>query len=67
MKQIRIKIMPDGRIEAETLGMQGKQCLKYLMEIERMANAVCTDSEFTPDYYKTDNELVSEADEEITA
>ena len=58
MKQIKIKITPDGRIEAETFGMKGKTCLKYISEIERMANAVCDDSEFTKEYYETDNELV---------
>ena len=58
MKQIKIKISPEGVVEAETFGMKGKTCLKYITEMERIANAVCDDSEFTKEYYETDNELV---------
>ena len=57
MQQIKIKIAPDGRIEAETFGIKGKKCLKYLEQIEKMANAVCEDSSFTKEYYEKE-ELV---------
>ena len=50
MKQIRIKISPTGQIEAETLGMHGKECLKYVTLLEQMTDAVSTDSAFTEDY-----------------
>ena len=56
MKQIRIKIMPDGKIEAETVGIKGKQCLKYLQTIEKMADAVTEASAFTRDYYDRDED-----------
>ncbi|MBQ9516855.1 MAG: DUF2997 domain-containing protein [Eubacterium sp.] len=67
MKQIKIKISPDGRIEAETFGMKGKQCLKYIAEMERLANAVCDDSEFTKEYYETPEILTQETEQEVTA
>ncbi len=54
MKQIQIKIKPNGEIEAETKGMKGKSCLKYLAEIERMTNAVTDDSKFTPEYLEAE-------------
>ena len=56
MKQIRIKIMPDGKMEAETVGIKGRQCLKYLQVIEKMADAVTEDSAFTRDYYDRDGD-----------
>lgn len=55
LKQITMKIFPNGEIEAETHGMKGKTCLKYIAEIERMANTVTQDSEFTKEYLETDN------------
>lgn len=67
MKQIKIKISPNGQIEAETFGIKGKKCLKYLEEIERMANAVCNDSEFTNEYYETESETESVNEEEVRA
>lgn len=50
MKQIRIKIGQNGTIEAETLGIKGKDCLKYLERIEQLTNAVTVDSRFTDEY-----------------
>lgn len=57
MKQITMRIFPNGEIEAETHGMKGKTCLKYIAEIERMANAVTQDSDFTKEYLEADNNL----------
>lgn len=57
MKQIQIKILPNGEIKAETLGIKGKKCMKYITEIERLTNAVVIDSDFTKEYLEKDNEL----------
>lgn len=57
MKQIQIKISPDGHIQAETIGIKGKKCMKYIPEIERLTNAVVIDSDFTNEYLETDNGL----------
>ena len=65
MKQIRIKISPEGHIEAETIGVKGKACLKYIEEIEKMTDAVCEDSKFSNEYYESENWLVTEAETEV--
>ena len=67
MKQIRIKISSNGSIEAETLGMKGKDCLKYLERIEQMANAVTVDSRFTEEYYENQDLLVAEEEQGVQA
>ena len=67
MKQIRIKISSNGSIEAETLGMKGKDCLKYLERIEQMANAVTVDSRFTEEYYENQELLVAEEEQGVQA
>jgi len=65
MKQIRIKISNNGNIEAETLGIKGKDCLKYLEKIEQMANAVTIDSKFTEEYYEAKEVLYTEEEAEV--
>lgn len=67
MKQIKIKIGTTGSIEAETLGMKGKECLAYLTRIEELANATTIDSKFTREYYENDNQLVNNDDQEVKA
>lgn len=67
MKQIKMRILPNGEIEAETKGMKGKTCLKYIAEIERMANAVTQDSEFTKEYLETDELENMNLDQEVNA
>lgn len=65
MQQIRIKIGNNGVIEAETIGIKGKKCLKYLEKVEKMANAVTVDSEFTDDYYESNEVLYVEEEQEV--
>lgn len=67
MKQIQLRIFPNGELEAETKGMKGKTCLKYIAEIERIANAVTRDSDFTKEYLEIEeNENVS-VEQEVNA
>ena len=49
-KQITIRVYPDGRIESETHGIKGKDCLKYIKEIEQLTDAKIVRSEFTEEY-----------------
>lgn len=66
MKQITLKIMTDGRIEAETHGIMGKSCLDYIGLIEQLTGAHTVDSAFTPDY-KREVHLDVEIIEEVNA
>lgn len=50
-KQIKLKIFPDGQVQAEVLGFQGKKCADYISILEQMLDAEATDSERTPEYY----------------
>ncbi len=65
MKKIEIRIFPNGEIKAETHGMKGKTCLKYISEVERMANAVTQDSEFTKEYLETEEETLLQNEQEV--
>lgn len=57
IKQIQIRIYPDGSIQTETKNIKGKKCLKYVTPIEALLDARTVDSEFTSEYYETEESL----------
>ncbi len=67
MKTIQMKICQNGEIEAETHGMKGKTCLKYIAEIERISNAITRDSDFTKEYLQTEETETIQNIEEVNA
>ena len=52
MKQIVVKISPDGIIQAETMNMRGHECQKYIKSIEELTGAVSVDSMYKDEYYE---------------
>lgn len=61
MKQIIIKISPDGTINAETINMKGHECQKYIQSIQELVGAVSVDSKYKDSFYlKVDSDLNSE-------
>ncbi len=58
-KQIQIRISPDGSIHAETQNIKGKQCLKYIQLLEGLLEAQTINSDFTKEYYETEEHLFS--------
>ena len=65
-KQLKIKLLPNGEIKMDTIGIKGKSCLKYVDMLEKLADAKIKEQEFTKEYYEqeeiniTNNENVSE-------
>ena len=57
-KQIKIRIYPDGKIESQTVNIKGKSCLKYIQPLESLLEAKIVDSEFTQEYYESNNVIV---------
>lgn len=49
-KQIKLKIFPDGQVQAEVQGFFGKKCADYISILEQMLDAEAIDSERTPEY-----------------
>jgi len=56
-KKIQIRILPDGMIEAETFGFQGKACLETFVLLEKLMKAQVVDSDYKPEFYEADNLL----------
>ena len=64
-KQIEIRIFPDGKVEANTLGFTGKSCADYKPILEQMLNARTTDVKYKDEYYLTENQEQLEEQEEL--
>lgn len=58
-KQLVIKIKPDGTVESQTRNIKGKACEKYISVLERLADGKTIDSDYTPEFYETENHIVS--------
>lgn len=65
MKQIKIRIFPNGEINAETKGIKGKTCLKYISKIEQLTDAVTQDSDFTKEYLETEVDEITNNEVEV--
>ncbi len=60
-KQIKLKILPDGQVQAEVLGIPGKQCTDYISILEQLLDAEVIDSERTHEYYLEASEMTHAA------
>lgn len=67
MRQVTLKIMPDGKVQAETHGIKGKACLDYISVIEQLTGARAVDSDFTGEYRETPEYLETETETEVRA
>lgn len=57
-KQIKLKIFPDGQVQAEVQGFRGKKCTDYISILEQILDAEAVDSERTPEYYLEELETI---------
>ena len=56
MGKIKIRLMPDGSIQMETEGINGKKCMDYAKVLEKLADAKIHSVEKTEEYYQ--NEVI---------
>ena len=54
VKRIKVRIFPDGRVQAETHGVKGKACTNYIAILEYLLNAETVDSSYTPEYIEVE-------------
>ena len=57
-KRNQLRVYPDGRIEAVVQGVKGKTCTDYIAVLEELLEAETIESEFTPEYYETEEVAV---------
>ncbi len=63
-KRIIVHILPDGRIQAETQGIKGKKCTDYIRVLEEILEAETVDSEYTAEYYATQDMIIETTQEQ---
>ena len=56
-KQLRIKLMPNGEIQMETIGIKGQKCLEYIPLMESIADIKITEQKFTEEYYEQEEDI----------
>ena len=60
-KQLKIKLMPNGEIQMETIGIKGQKCLEYIPLMESIADIKITGQKFTEEYYEQE-EIINNED-----
>ena len=58
-KKIQIRIFPDGTIQADVQGIKGERCTDYIKILEDILEAKTVDSDYTPEFYQSDDVKVS--------
>ena len=56
-KKLKIKLMPNGKIQMETQGVKGKKCLDYIDVLKKLVDVKITDTQLSQEYYETENEI----------
>lgn len=51
-KQLKIKLLPNGEIQMQTVGIKGKKCLDYIEFLKNLADVKIENQEFTSEYYE---------------
>lgn len=57
MKTIKIKIFPDGRVQADVAGVKGKACTNYIRVLEDVLDVYTVESSYTPEYFEVEQQI----------
>ncbi len=64
-KQLKIKLLPNGEIQMQTVGVKGKKCLDYVELLKLLADVRVEKQELTDEYYEQDVEVYNENIQDI--
>ena len=64
-KKLKIKLLPNGEIQMETIGVKGKKCLDYIDVLKKLVDVKITDTQLSQEYYETESEIRNEDVNEI--
>ena len=65
-KQLKIKLLPNGEIQMQTIGIKGKKCLDYIEMLKLLADVRIEKQEFTNEYYEQDESLYENETQDIS-
>ena len=64
-KKMQIKLLPNGEIQMETIGVKGKKCLDYIEILKKLVNCNIVDTQLSQEYYETESEVSTSDNAEI--
>lgn len=64
-KQLKIKLLPNGKIEMETKGVKGKKCLDYVKLLRLIADVKVEHQELTSEYYEQEQTIYNDKTQDI--
>jgi hypothetical protein len=64
LKTIKLRIFPDGRVQADVQGVKGKACTNYLGILEELLDAEVTESSYTPEYFESQSVVLEEHEQQ---
>ena len=64
-KKLKIKLLPNGEIQMETVGIKGKKCLDYIEVFKKLVDAKITETQLSQEYYETESEIVDTENAEL--
>ena len=64
-KKLKIKLLPNGEIQMETVCVKGKKCLDYIEVLKKLVDVKVTDTQLSQEYYETENEITTQDSAEI--
>lgn len=64
-KKLKIKLLPNGEIQMETVGIKGKKCLDYINVLKKLVDVNISETQYSQEYYEIDSEATSVQNAEI--
>lgn len=64
-KKMKIRLLPNGEIQMETIGVKGKKCLDYIEVLKKLVDVKVTDTQLSQEYYETETDVSSTENVEI--
>ena len=64
-KQLKIKLLPNGKIEMETKGIKGKKCLDYVELLKILADVKIENQTLTSEYYEEEQTVYNYKTQDI--
>lgn len=64
-KKMKIRLLPNGEIQMETIGVKGKKCLDYIEVLKKLVDVKVTDTQLSQEYYETETDVSNTENVEI--
>lgn len=64
-KKMKIKLLPNGEIQMETIGIKGKKCLDYVEILKKLVDVRIEKTQLTQEYYETETEVQNSENNEL--